>query len=53
MCKSTINRLSNLGRSDLIHNAYFLGGATYVKKQKFELQKEMFMKVVNGRLFNI
>ena len=51
--KSTINRLSKLGQPALIHNAYFLAGATYVKKQKLDLQKELFMSVVNGRLFNV
>lgn len=30
--KSTINRLSKIGKTNLIHNAYFLAGATYVKK---------------------
>ena len=39
VCKSTINRLSKLDRQDLIHNAYFLAGATYVKKRKLNIQK--------------
>ena len=32
VCKSTLNRLCKLGKTDLIHNAYLLAGATYIKK---------------------
>ena len=36
VCKSTINRLSKLGRTDLVHNTYFLAGATYIKDSKLD-----------------
>lgn len=34
--KSAVNRLSKLGATDLIHNVYFLAGATYTKEAKLE-----------------
>ena len=37
VCKSTINRLGKLGRADLVHNTYFLAGATYIKNSKLDL----------------
>jgi hypothetical protein len=34
--KSTVNRLSKLGATDLIHNVYFLAGATFTKGPKLD-----------------
>lgn len=34
VCKSCINRLAKMGHNDLIHNVYFLAGATYIKEAK-------------------
>lgn len=32
--KSCVNRLAKLDQSDIIHNVYFLAGATYTKNEK-------------------
>ena len=34
VCKSTINRLLKLGKYQLLHNVYFMAGATYIRKEK-------------------
>ena len=34
VCKSAINRLNKLGKNKLIHNAYFMAGATYIRRSK-------------------
>jgi len=34
VCKSTINRLKKLEKTNLVHNLYFMAGATYITKQK-------------------
>lgn len=53
VAKSTINRLGKLDFPDIIHNVVFLAGATYVKSDKLAYQKEVFARIVNGRLINL
>jgi hypothetical protein len=36
----------------LIHNVYFLAGATYTKPEKMDEQASRFVQVINGRLVN-
>jgi len=47
-----VNRLSKLGAHDLIHNIYFLAGATFTKEAKLEVQAARFKSVVSGRCVN-
>lgn len=48
VCKSTINRLKKLGQYRLIHNVYFMAGATMIKKHKLSAQKNAFIATVAG-----
>ena len=34
VCKSCVNRLAKLNCNDLVHNVYFLAGATFIKDQE-------------------
>jgi hypothetical protein len=49
--KSTLNRLYKLGRQDLVHNVYLLGGATFIKNPIPQFDR--FSKVVAGRVVNV
>ena len=53
VCKSTVNRLHKLGKDGLIHNVYFLAGATYISPQKQKEQKETFIQAVSGKISNV
>ena len=53
VCMSTIRRLHRMSCHDVIHNVTFLAGATYVRLEKVEWQKEVFSAVVNGRVMNV
>lgn len=51
--KSCVNRLAQLKRSDIIHNVYFLAGATFIKDRKNVIQKNKFQIAVSGRTSNV
>lgn len=54
IAKSCINRLQKIGnQEDLIHNTYFMAGATFIKNEKQERQRDKFKDIVNGRICNI
>lgn len=42
-----------MGEYNLLHNVYFLAGATFIKKEKTDSQKAKFLSVVSGRVVNI
>jgi hypothetical protein len=52
VCKSCINRLAKMGQSEMIHNVYFLAGATYTRETKMDEQASRFVQVINGRSVN-
>ena len=49
--KSALNRLYKLGRHDLVHNVYLLGGATFIGNPTPQFDR--FSKVVAGRVVNV
>jgi hypothetical protein len=51
--KSMINRLGKLDVADIVHNATFLAGATYIKSEKLDYQTEVFSRIVNGKITNV
>jgi hypothetical protein len=52
VAKSCINRLHKLGRTDSIHNVYFLAGATFIRQEKILIQRQKLAEVVSGRITN-
>ena len=53
VCKAVINRLGKLDRQDIIHNCIFWAGATCIKAEKYAYQRDVFSRVVNGRIMNV
>lgn len=51
--KSCMNRLSKLGKGDMIHNLVLIAGATFIKDKRKEEQMERFSKVVAGSINNV
>ena len=49
VCKSTINRQKKLGEENLVHNVYFMAGATYIKSgAKQQQQKQALITTISG-----
>jgi hypothetical protein len=48
-----INRLSKIGRSDLIHNVYLLAGATFISKKNSQKVRRRIQNTLSGRVTNV
>jgi len=48
-----INRLSKIGRADLLHNVYLLAGATFISKKNTKKVRRNIASTVAGRVTNV
>ena len=53
LLKSCVNRLRKLGMNKLIHNIYFMAGATYIRKERLQWQKNTFIGGVSGQIYSL
>eukprot|EP00347_Sterkiella_histriomuscorum_P019707 403340596 len=51
--KSTLKQLNRLGNHNQINNVYIMGGAISIREKKLQKMKEVFNKVVQGKIKNV